>query len=320
MATNLTNRILKGDIRAAARLMSDIEDGIPEAIKELGSLYFHTGKAYVVGLTGAPGVGKSTLADSLIGGFRRRNMTVGVVAVDPSSPFTGGALLGDRIRMQRHSADKGVFIRSLATKSWGGGLSKATTSTIHILDAMGKDIILVETVGSGQIEIEIVKVADTTILVLAPGSGDAVQMLKAGILEAADIFVINKADWDGADSLKLQLDDMLSMKPESPDDWKPGIVLAEALRDKGTEELITQILRHREFLVSSGQLVKRRRERAKRELVEIIEHSMKDYVNSLLDENYLEKVIDHLLQRKTNPYSAALRVVNQFINKVKEGK
>lgn len=320
MATNLTNRILKGDIRAAARLMSDIEDGISEAIKELGRLYFHTGKAYVVGLTGAPGVGKSTLADSLIGGFRRQNMTVGVVAVDPSSPFTGGALLGDRIRMQRHSADKGVFIRSLATKGWGGGLSKATTSTIHILDAMGKDIILVETVGSGQIEIEIVKVADTTILVLAPGSGDAVQMLKAGIMEAAEIFVINKADWDGADSLKLQLDDMLSMKPKSPGDWKPGIVLAEALRDKGTEELITQILRHREFLVSSGQLVKRRRERAKRELVEIIEHSMKDYVNSLLDENYLEKVIDHLLQRKTNPYSAALKVVNQFINKVKEGK
>jgi LAO/AO transport system kinase len=258
MKTQLIDKILQGDVQAAARLMRDIEDEAPNAVEELKSIYLHTGRAYVVGVTGAPGVGKSTLVDTLITSFRRENMTVGVVAIDPSSLFTGGALLGDRIRMQKHSTDQGVFIRSLAARGWMGGLSKATISMVHIMDAMNKDIILVETVGTGQAEMDIVRITDTSILVLTPGMGDAIQMMKAGILEGADIFVINKADRDGADSLKMELQVMLEMMGKLPSEWKPGVVLTEAVHDKGIEELMREILRHREFLISSGGLEERR--------------------------------------------------------------
>jgi len=263
----LAGKILQGDVRAAARLMRGIEDGAPNAVEELNSIYPHTGRAHIVGVTGAPGVGKSTLADTLISTLRQRNVTVGVVAIDPTSPFTGGALLGDRVRMQKHSTDQGVFIRSLATRGCTGGLSKATISMVHVMDAMGKDIILVETVGVGQAEVDITKVADTSILIMTPGMGDAIQMMKAGILEAADIFVINKADQDDANSLKVELQAMLSMKSYLPGDWEPAIVLTEAINGKGIEELLDEISRHREFLTSSGGLEKRRKERARLELV-----------------------------------------------------
>lgn len=318
METKLTNKILEGNIRAASRLMSGIEDGIPEAIKELENLYPYTGKAYVVGVTGAPGAGKSTLADALISGFRKRNMKVGVIAVDPSSPFTGGALLGDRIRMERHNTDQGVFIRSLATRGWSGGLAKATTGMIHVMDAMSKDVIIVETVGSGQSEIDVVKVADTAILVLAPGMGDEIQMLKAGIMEAADIFAINKADRDGADALKIALETMLEMKNQPNNVWKPNVVLTQAIYNKGVEALMEEIIRHKEFLISSGELEKRRKERAKLELTEAIEHSLKSCIDSVLDKNYLDKLADDLVNRKANPYLVASEVVNQSISKLKK--
>ena len=309
----LTNKILEGDVRAAARLMRDIEDNAPAAIKELESIYLHTGTAHVVGVTGAQGVGKSTLVDTLISTFRKENMTIGVIAIDPTSPFTGGALLGDRIRMQKHSLDKGVFIRSLATRGWGGGLSKATTSMIHIMDAMGKGIILVETVGAGQTEVDITKVADTSIVILTSGMGDEIQMMKAGLMEAADIFVINKADKEGADKLRHELEVMLGMKSYLPNEWKPSIVLTEAVHGKGIEELMEAVLSHREFLISSGNLEKRRRQRVKLELIEAVESSLRNHIYQQIDEgDYLERLLDDLVQRKTNPHSAALQIINQF--------
>ena len=310
----LASKVLEGDVRAAARLISQIEDETPEALEEMNSIYPHTGKAYIVGVTGSPGAGKSSLTDNLIRAFRERNMTVGVIAVDPTSAFTGGAILGDRVRMQKHSTDKDVFIRSLATRGWIGGLAKATIGAIHIMDAMGKDIILVETVGSGQIEIDITKAADTTLLVLTPGAGDEIQMMKAGILEAADIFVINKADKEGADNIKMNLEVMLGMRTSRPDGWEPGIIMTVAISDKGIEELVNEIFRHREFLISSRELGKRQKERAKLELLETMEGFLKAFVHRIDGGDYLEKLVDDLLQGKTNPHTATLEIASRFAN------
>lgn len=313
MESELAGKVLEGNILAAARLIGEIENEMPNAFEELNSLYPHTGRAGIVGITGAPGVGKSTLIDSLIGIFRKQGMTVGVIAIDPTSPFSGGAILGDRIRMQQHNLDKGVFIRSLAARGWAGGLSKATISTIHVMDAMGKDIILVETVGAGQAEIDIVRVADTAVVILTPEVGDEIQVMKAGILEAADIFVINKADRGGADNLKRGLEVMLGMKAYLPGEWKPGIILTEAIFNNGIEELADEIRRHKEFLTSSGELERRRKERARLELMVAIEGSLKNYIYQRIDKgDYLEKLIDSLVKRKTNPHSAALKIINRF--------
>lgn len=313
----LASKILEGDVRAAARLMRGIEDGTPNAVEELSILYPHTGRAHVVGITGASGAGKSTLVNTIISTLRQKNMTVGVIATDPTSPFTGGAILGDRIRMQKHTTDQGVFIRSLATRGWTGGLSKATISMIHVMDAMSKDIILVETVGIGQAEIDITRIADTCILILTPGMGDAIQMMKAGILEAADIFVINKADQDGAGNLEVELQVMLRMKSYLDSDWKPAIVLTEAINSKGIEELVEEILKHRQFLISGGGLEKRRKERARLELIEAIESAIKNYIEAGIDKDYLEKLTDDLVRRKINPNSAALEIINRSIKQVK---
>jgi LAO/AO transport system kinase len=305
---SLSAKVLKGNVQAAARLITLIEDESPDALAEMESLYPHTGRAYIVGVTGAPGVGKSTLLDNFIGYFRQKNMTIGVIAIDPTSALTGGALLGDRVRMQRHSADPAVFIRSLATRGWVGGLAKAAIGVIHVMDAMGKDIILVETVGSGQIELDIVKAADTTLVVLAPGSGDEIQTMKAGILEVVDIIAINKADKEGADRLKADLDSMLKMKSGRPGEWQTPIVLTEAINDIGTGELAEAILRHREFLVNSGGMPGRRRERVKLELMEAVEGMVKDFVKQLDGGDYLEKLVDELLEGRTNPQRAALEI------------
>ena len=313
MKMKLADKILAGNVQAAARLMTEIEDGVPEAVAELETIYPHTGKAYIVGVTGPPGVGKSTLVDTLTGILRRDNMTVGVLAIDPTSPFTGGAILGDRVRMQKHSLDKGVFIRSLASRGWGGGLSRATISMIHIMDAMSKDIILIETVGTGQAETDITRVADTSIVILNPGIGDEIQMMKAGILEAADILVINKADREGVNNLQRELEIMLEMKAHQPNEWQPSIVLTEAIHDKGTEELMAAILSHREFLISSEGMEKRRKQRAKLELIEAIESSLKDYIYQQINkDDYFEKLVDDLVQRRTNPHSAASKIINQL--------
>jgi len=320
MERDLTNKILAGDVRAGARLMRGIEDDLPEAIEELRNLYTHTGKAYIIGITGAPGVGKSTLVDVLITSFRKRKLKIGVVAVDPTSPFTGGALLGDRIRMGKHATDKGVFIRSLASRGWAGGLARAALSIIHVLDAMGKDIILVEAVGSGQGEVDISRVADTTLVVLSPGMGDEIQMMKAGILEAADIFVINKADKEGAENLKLQMEQMLDMVPQVEGDWKTPIILAQAVNGKGLEEIVKAITAHKRHLISSGKIEHRRKERARLELSEAIEHSLRLHVSEILDNGRFQKLAAALVMRQIDPYSAAEEIVKETLTGKKPRK
>ena len=307
----IVEKILEGNVLAAAVLMRGIEDERPDALVELGMVYPHTGRAYVIGLTGPPGVGKSTLIDSLIGAFRKKGMTVGVVAVDPTSPFTGGAVLGDRVRMQEHTMDQGVFIRSMATRGWRGGLSKATISMIHIMDAMGKDIILVETVGTGQSEVEITKVSDTAVLVLSPDSGDQVQVIKAGILEAADVFVVNKADKGGAEYVVSRVEFMLGMRTFHPNDWKPGIVLTEAISKKGADELADVLLKHKEYLDVSGELEKRRKIRAREELLKNVESFVRDYCyQGFVAEGHLEELVEGIAQRTIDPHSAAMKIID----------
>jgi LAO/AO transport system kinase len=313
MESERVRKILKGDVQAASRLIRGIEDELASAVDELESIYLHTGRAYIVGVAGAPGAGKSTLLGCLINIFRNKKMTVGGVAVDPTSPFSGGAILGDRIRMQLHGTDKDVFIRSLASRGWKGGLAKATVNTVHVMDAMGKDIIFVESVGSGQGEIDIARVADTAIIVLTPGMGDEVQMMKAGILEAVDIFVINKADRGGAEGLKTALEFMLERRAAGG--WRPGIMLTEATSGRGTEELAEEILRHREFLTSSGELEIRRRERAKLELMMATESYLMDYIDRM-DREQLAKLVGDLVQRKTNPRVVALEILSSCLSNI----
>jgi LAO/AO transport system kinase len=314
----LAREVLQGNVKAAARLIRCVEDELPGAIEELKTLYPHTGKAYIIGITGSPGSGKSSLADVLIDAFRKRGKTVGVVAVDPSSPFSGGAILGDRIRMQRHATDDGVFIRSLASRGCHGGLSRATADVIHIMDAMGKDIILVETVGAGQAEVDIIDFAHTSIVILVPGTGDWVQTLKAGIMEIADIFVVNKADKDGADALKVELQTMLHMNAYSSEAWKPKIFLTEAINNKGIDELVEGIYQHREFLVATGKYDAYLREKGKLELIEVIRSSLMDHVLRLANrDSYLDKLVDDLASKKTDPYSAAANIIDRLMQ---EGK
>lgn len=312
MKAKLAPKVLSGDTIAAAKLISGIADEVPGAFEEMGQIYHHTGKAYIIGITGSPGAGKSTLTSNLISHFRQEGMTIGVIAIDPTSAFTGGALLGDRVRMQQHGEDKGVFIRSLATRGLQGGLAKATVGAIHIMDAMGKDIILVETVGSGQIEIDITRVADTTLFVMTPAAGDAIQMMKAGILEATDIFVINKADKGDADIVNTDLQAMLSMRNWRPDEWRPGIVLTEAIYNKGTAALAAEISRHREYLTSTGELQKRKQMRLKLELMETVEGLLRDCVANIDHGDYLAGLIDDLIKGKAEPQAAARQLISRL--------
>jgi len=309
----LADEILEGNIRAAAKLISSVEDRSPDATEELKKLYFHTGKSHIVGITGAPGSGKSTLIDRLIDSLRKRDKTVGVIAIDPSSPFSGGALLGDRIRMQRHATDRGVFIRSLAARGWHGGVSRATADVIHIMDALGRDIILVETVGVGQAEVAIMNFVHTVIVVLVPGSGDWVQTLKAGILEIADFLVINKADMPGVYELETELNTMLQMTDYPRGAWQPKILLTEAVNNKRTEELLEGIFKHREFLAAPGRDDARAREGKKQELFAVLQSSLLDAAFQKVNkDDYLEKVIDDLAARRKDPYSAAAEIVNRL--------
>src|SRR4030043_303456 len=226
-------KIREGDVRTASRLIRNLEDDLPEAKSAIKRIFPPPARAHVIGITGAPGAGKSTLVDALISSFRKKEKTVGVLAVDPTSPFTGGAILGDRIRMQRHAEDPGVFIRSLATRGALGGLSKAVGDAVHVLDVMGKEIIMVETVGTGQQEVEIINHSHTVIVVLVPGMGDEIQAIKAGIMEIADIFVINKADRDGTNQLLSELNAMLNMAPEFPGGWRPPVIRIGNVFDSG---------------------------------------------------------------------------------------
>jgi LAO/AO transport system kinase len=301
---DLTRRILEGDIRAASRLMRDIDDQIPSSLEALKELYPKTGKAYIIGVTGAPGSGKSTIVDKMVDFFRREGKTVGIVAVDPTSPFSGGAILGDRIRMQRHSTDEGVFIRSLATRGWLGGLSRSTQDIVNVMDAMGKGIVLVETVGVGQDEVEIINTAHTSIVLLVPGMGDDIQAIKAGIIEIGDLFVINKSDRDGADKLERDLRMVLEMGKKREKGWTPLILKTEALLGKGMAELMEGISRHRQALEQSEAMKEKMRERAKAAFLGILESEvMSHFLREIERDGKWTAILDDLASRRTDPYS-----------------
>jgi len=303
--------VLSGDVQAAARLMRDLDDEIPSAHRTLKTLYRHTGRAYILGVTGAPGAGKSTLVDCLTGHFRQKGKTVGIVAIDPTSPFSGGAILGDRIRMQKHTLDDGVFIKSLATRGHLGGLSKSTIDIVNVMDAMGKDVVIIETVGVGQDEVEIVKVAHTNLVLVVPGMGDDIQALKAGILEIADIFVVNKSDREGADRTKLELETMVGMNTYREGEWPPPVMAAVAQTGAGVPELLIEVERHWKFLSREENLHRYRRGKAKVELLEILKKKLIEKVVSDLSRN---RVLDHLLRdiadKTRDPYSIAEQVVD----------
>lgn len=312
----LAERILEGDIRAASRLMRDIDDRIPTAMNVLKDLYPKTGRAYIVGVTGPPGSGKSTIVDKMVDIFRKEGKSVGIVAVDPTSPFTGGAILGDRIRMQRHATDEGVFIRSLATRGCLGGLSRSTQDIVNVMDAMGKDIILVETVGVGQDEVEIVNTAHTSIVVLVPGLGDDIQAIKAGIIEIGDIFVINKCEREGADKMERDLRMVLEMGRKREDAWEPTIFKTEAILGKGIFELVYGIYQHKQALVQSQLLEKKLRERTKATFLEILESEvMTHFVEKMEKEGKWEGLIEDLMRRRTDPYSVVEKMMAEELKR-----
>ena len=311
---NIIDLIRQGDIRATARLMRELDEGEPRAREVLKELYQYTGRAHIVGITGSPGVGKSTLTDRLIQQLRQQGQTVGVVAVDPTSPFSGGAILGDRIRMQRHATDEGVFIRSLATRGHFGGLTISARAIINVLDAMGKDFVLVETVGVGQDEVEIVGAAHTTIVVTVPGMGDDIQAIKAGILEIGDIFVINKADRQGADRTYQDLVTMIDMRQPNHrgDGWQPQVFKTEAHKSLGIPELMAAIMKHRDFLhQENGQrLMEILAPRLRRELVDLILQGVKEKIlPHIFADNSLEQSITDIATKKTDPYSVSDDIV-----------
>ena len=312
MPVELVEKMLTGDQRALARLVSAVERQSADVPDIMQRLTPTLGRAYCIGITGPPGAGKSTLTDRLTAYARQQGKTVGIIAVDPTSPFSGGAILGDRIRMQQHYLDAGVYIRSMASRGHHGGLSRAARGVIKLLDAFGKDLILVETVGVGQTELDIVAAADTTILVLVPESGDAIQTIKAGIMEIADLFVINKADRDGAERLQRDLQMMLHVRPAA-DGWCPPVLSTQAHQDIGIADLYEAIETHRRKLSETGQLEVRRQQNRRRELLDLLQQQLMATLTAQFEDGRAHSgLLDRVEEGAVDPYTAAQQMLNEI--------
>ena len=307
--TTIVDHLRSGDPRALARAISVVENRLPHSNELLKALFPHTGKASVIGLTGAPGAGKSTLVDQLAKHFRKANQTVGIIAVDPTSPYTGGAILGDRIRMQDHYSDPGIFIRSMATRGSLGGLARTTADVATVLDASGRDRILIETVGVGQDEVDIVRLADVTVVILVPGMGDDVQTLKAGIMEIADIFVINKSDREGAERVEREIRAMQSLDIRK-DGWTPPIIKTVASEGTGTKELVEAIAGFEAFLAKENLLLQRNVENWRERLVEMLRDAMFERVRAQIDGGSLDRYAEEIAEHKLDPYSLVEEIVS----------
>ncbi len=314
----LAEKVLKGDVRATARLIRKIDDGDRQVFSDLRKLYPHSGRSHIVGFTGAPGVGKSTLVDQMVSKFRQNGKTVGILAIDPTSPFTGGAILGDRVRMQKHSTDNGVFIRSMATRGAFGGLTRSTDDAIVVLEAMGKNVVIVETVGVGQDEVEIVHSAHTTIVVTVPGMGDDIQAIKAGLMEIGDLFVVNKSDRQGAAKTIRELEFMLHMsdKRSGVEGWTPRVIAAEAMTGKGVDELYEAILEHRAHLeAGDGERLKALQAiRVTNQLLDLLrENLVQSALKRLGGRESLKQVVRDIVEKRTDPYGVCFELTEKLL-------
>ncbi|MFP4482634.1 MAG: methylmalonyl Co-A mutase-associated GTPase MeaB [Thermovirgaceae bacterium] len=309
----LVEKALRGDQRAMARLISMVESESPFAENLMKSVYPYSGKAHIIGITGSPGSGKSTLLDKLISELKKMGKTVGVIAVDPSSPFSGGAVLGDRLRMQGHSLDRDVFIRSMGTRGSLGGLSRATYEAALIMDACGKDVVLIETVGVGQSEIDIVKIADTVCLVLVPGMGDDIQVMKAGIMEIADVFVVNKSDREGAERVVTEVNMMLDLMTDRS--WRPSVVQTIAERGEGIDGLCGRIEEHKKHLEETEEGRRRKFYRLQIEVEEILSREIARIVERAWEEERTTELLQSLADRKTDPYSVAGSLIDRILGR-----
>jgi LAO/AO transport system kinase len=303
-------RLRSGDARALARAISTVENRRPESGELLKALFPHSGRARILGLTGAPGAGKSTLVDQLAKHYRLAGKTLGIIAVDPTSPYTGGAILGDRIRMQDHHADPGIYIRSMATRGSLGGLARTTADVATVLDASGRDLVLIETVGVGQDEVDIVRLAEITIVILVPGMGDDVQTIKAGIMEIADIFVINKSDRDGAENVEREVRAMQSLAMRK-DGWTPPIVKTVAVEGKGIEELAATIRDYENYLQKENLVLKRNIENWRERLVEMLRDAMLERARAQLGDGQVERLATEVAQHKRDPYTLVEEIVGK---------
>ncbi|HSZ61509.1 MAG TPA: methylmalonyl Co-A mutase-associated GTPase MeaB [Terriglobales bacterium] len=302
------SKLRSGDARALARAISMVENRAPGRLELLKALFPHTGKARVIGLTGAPGAGKSTLVDQLAKHYRKENRTIGIIAVDPTSPYTGGAILGDRIRMQDHYGDPGIYIRSMATRGSLGGLARATADAATVLDASGRDLVMIETVGVGQDEIDIVRLADVTVVILVPGMGDDVQTIKAGIMEIADIFVINKSDREGAERVEREIRALQSLATRH-DRWTPPIVKTVASDGTGTAELAEAIADYEAYLKKENLLLKKNVENWQERLVEMLRDAMLEKARGQMDGASLARYAAEVAEHKRDPYSLVEEIV-----------